>query len=95
VGYLLPRQDLAAHFIRVYLKGMHSDAERFASLIAGLEASGISRAEIANQCGLSRANVWRIAVGEARKPAYSTIRRIEKLYEAKIGPSPLRTIRRR
>jgi predicted transcriptional regulator len=73
---------------------MPSDAQRFASLIAGLEASGISRSEIANQCGLSRANVWRIAVGEARKPNYSTIRRIEHLYEQKVGPSPLRTVRR-
>jgi transcriptional regulator with XRE-family HTH domain len=69
---------------------MHSDADQFASLIAGLEAIGLSRSEIATTCRLSRANVWRLAAGEARNPSFATVRKIEKLYEKKVGPSPLR-----
>ncbi|UXN60909.1 helix-turn-helix domain-containing protein [Phyllobacterium zundukense] len=69
---------------------MPSDAEQFASLIAGLEAAGMSRDLIAKQCGLSRASVWRLAAGEARTPTYGTVRSLERLYETKVGPSPLR-----
>lgn len=53
--------------------------EDFAGLIAGLEASGRSRAEIARAAGISRATVWRLATGQAREPAYGTIQRLKRL----------------
>ncbi len=69
---------------------MHSDADQFASLIAGLEAVGLSRSEIATSCHVTRATIWRLAAGEAREPTFATVRRIERLYEKAVGPSPLR-----
>ena len=38
-----------------------------AAIIAGLEATGLSRTEIANQARLSRNTVWRMAQGEVKR----------------------------
>jgi predicted transcriptional regulator len=53
--------------------------EDFRGLIAGLEASGIKRSEIARSAGISRQTVWRIATGQAQEPYFSTIRRIKEI----------------
>lgn len=50
----------------------------------------MTRSQVANDCRLSRAAVWRMAVGEAREPSFQTVRSVERLYEVKVGPSPLR-----
>lgn len=50
-----------------------------AAIIAGLEATGLSRTEIANQARLSRNTVWRMAQGEVREPTYSSVMRIKGL----------------
>jgi transcriptional regulator with XRE-family HTH domain len=58
-----------------------SPQEVFQSMIAGLEDRGLSRTQIAEEAGLSRATVWRLATGEAREPSWQTIdalRNIEK-----------------
>lgn len=53
--------------------------ETFAAMIAGLESAGLSRTEIAIRAGISRNTVWRMATGEVREPAYSTVIRVERL----------------
>jgi len=50
-----------------------------AAIIAGLEATGMSRTEIATEAKLSRNTVWRMAQGEVRDPNYSTVMRIKNL----------------
>lgn len=52
-------------------------ADEFSALIAGLQSEGISRTQIANGAGLSRATVWRLAEGECRQPGYETITRLK------------------
>jgi len=59
---------------------MPSSQDRFASMIAGLQAGGISRAEIARQCHVSRGTVWRLAEGIGKQPSYATGREIERLF---------------
>jgi hypothetical protein len=54
--------------------------EHFADMIASLEATGISRTEIARQCHVCRGTIWRLAEGIGREPAWSTGHRIQELY---------------
>lgn len=60
--------------------------EHFEALIKGLEASGVSRTEIARECHVSRATVWRLAEGVVREPAFSTGQRIEQFYFRAVSP---------
>lgn len=48
-------------------------------MIAGLEASGMTRTEIATEARVSRMSVWRYAEGEAKDPKYATVQRITAL----------------
>ena len=64
---------------------MPSQAENFAAMIAGLEATGISQQEIARRTGVSRATVWRMATGMGRNHRHSTVLRIEQLHEKVVG----------
>ena len=57
----------------------------FSAAIAGLEAHGFSRSEIAQQVGISRMTVWRIAEGVVHQPSYSTAERLGQLYESAVG----------
>jgi predicted transcriptional regulator len=58
---------------------VHSPQEQFASMIAGLEAVGMTRSEIAREAHCSRMTVWRYAEGMAIDPKYQTVRSIETL----------------
>jgi transcriptional regulator with XRE-family HTH domain len=60
--------------------------ENFAAMIAGLEATGISRTEIARQCHVSRGTVWRLAQGIGKEPTWSTGRSIEQLFILRAVP---------
>ena len=60
--------------------------EHFAAMIASLEASGVSRTEIARECHVSRATVWRLAEGVIREPTWTTGRRIEQLFSRAVSP---------
>lgn len=55
-----------------------------AAIIAGLEATGLSRPEIAVQARLSRNTVHRAAVGEIRQPSYSTVMRLTNIFERRV-----------
>lgn len=55
------------------------DPHSFEALIAGLESSGMSRSDIAMHAGVSRDTVWRLATGQAKRPSFDTVSRIEKL----------------
>lgn len=57
--------------------------EQFATMIAGLEASGVSRAAIARECNLSRMTVWRLAEGVGT-PRWPTGQRIQELYFSRV-----------
>lgn len=59
-------------------------AEDFASIIAGIEATGLSRTEIALAAGLSRQTVWRIAEGFAVEPSFRVISSIERVYAERV-----------
>jgi len=68
--------------------------EDFAGLVAGLEASGHTRTEIARAAGISRATVWRIATGNAREPGAHTIerlRRLERNFSPGVSPPKQKT----
>lgn len=54
--------------------------QTFVGMIAGLEATGTSRAEIARQCHVSRGTVWRLAEGVVKEPTWSTGHKIEQLF---------------
>ena len=56
-----------------------TENEKFMAMIAGLEDHGLSRSEIAEQSGLSKATIWRYATGTVRDPLYSKVKRIERL----------------
>ena len=62
-----------------------ASAEDFASIIAGLEATGLSRTEIAREAHLSRMTVWRLAEGEAREPSFRVVSSIERVYEQRVS----------
>jgi len=53
--------------------------DHFEGLVAALESQGMTRTEIAEQSGLSRATVWRVAVGDARRPSHETVERLVAL----------------
>ena len=54
-------------------------AADFEGLIAGLESQGMSRAEIAQRAGVSRATVWRLANRIGSDHLSGTVQRIETL----------------
>ena len=56
----------------------------FASMIAGLQGAGLTRAQIGKQTGLSQATVWRAANGQMHSPAFDTYNRLVRLAE-KVG----------
>jgi transcriptional regulator with XRE-family HTH domain len=58
-----------------------SPADQFAAMIAGLESSGLSRSEIAEQAHLSRSTVWRLAEGMAREPTHESFVKVSRLAE--------------
>lgn len=51
----------------------------FAAMIAGLESHGISRKEIAQRAGVSRATVWRLANDTNRDHLSGTVAKIERI----------------
>jgi transcriptional regulator with XRE-family HTH domain len=64
---------------------MPSDADTFASLLAGIQASGLSNRQIAQRAGLSTMTVWRIETGTARHPSFDTYLRLARVYERTTG----------
>lgn len=62
--------------------------DAFASMIAALEAHGLSRADIATRAGLSRATVWRL-VNEPRQISFETAARLDRLHVKVCGESGL------
>ncbi|AZO47524.1 MAG: XRE family transcriptional regulator [Mesorhizobium sp.] len=58
-------------------------APRFQQMIEQLHATGLTCRQIAEAAKLSHSTVHRLATGEARAPAYSTVRQIERLFAAK------------
>lgn len=58
-------------------------ASQYKSMIAGIEALGVSRTEIARGAGVGRSTIGRLAIGDARMPSFETISRI-KAFEEKI-----------
>jgi transcriptional regulator with XRE-family HTH domain len=67
-----------------------SSSDSFAAMIAGLEATGVSRAEIATRAGVSRATVWRLANGICADHLSSTVQRIEQLQRSLENNSPVK-----
>lgn len=57
-----------------------------AAIIAGLEATGLSRPEIAVQAKLSRNTVHRAAVGDIRQPSFSTVQRLMNIFDRRVRP---------
>ncbi|WP_331372405.1 XRE family transcriptional regulator [Sinorhizobium chiapasense] len=57
--------------------------EMVEAMIAGLQASGMRPSAIAREAQLSRMTIWRLTVGEGRRPSHDTVRRLERLYEAR------------
>ena len=55
--------------------------DEFASMVAALEASGLSRTEIAAEAHVSRMTVWRFAEGLAREPSVRTVSKIAAVVE--------------
>lgn len=55
-----------------------------AAMIAGLEATGLSRPEIAAQTKLSKNTIHRAAHGDIRQPSYSTVMRIKNIFDRQI-----------
>src|SRR3954447_4039097 len=53
--------------------------DQFASMILALRQSGLGRTEIAARTGISRAHLYRLAVGDIRRPSHETVSRLEKL----------------
>lgn len=66
------------------------DPDQFAAIIAGLESQGISRSDIAKGAGISRATVWRLAVGDARLPSYQTITRLKNFERQSCAVSDMK-----
>ncbi|MDW5313351.1 helix-turn-helix transcriptional regulator [Rhizobium sp. PL01] len=54
--------------------------DHIALMIHDLRQSGLSANEIAERCHLSRTTLWRLAQGEARDPAYDSVRKVEQLH---------------
>jgi transcriptional regulator with XRE-family HTH domain len=54
--------------------------------IAALERSGMTRREICDRTGISKATVWRYATGEVRSPSYLTMQRLAAVYAAAGRP---------
>jgi len=65
-----------------------SSQDRYASMIAGLQESGLSRTEIARAIGLSRSTVWRAATGMWREPDHQSVVKLDRLYQNRIAVSP-------
>lgn len=61
---------------------MHSPQEQFASMIAGLEAAGLSRSDIARQADVSKATVTRLGNGNGKAPGYVTVEKIKSLSDS-------------
>lgn len=57
-----------------------------AAIIAGLEATGLSRPEIASQAKLSRNTVHRAAVGDIRQPSFATVQRLVNIFDRRVRP---------
>jgi len=55
-----------------------------AAIIAGLEAAGLSRPEIAVEARLSRNTVHRAACGDMRQPSYSTVQRLVNIFDRHV-----------
>lgn len=59
-------------------------AQAFASMLEALKTEhGMSPGDIAREAGISRATVWRIAVGDSRRPSYEVGMAIERVYRAR------------
>lgn len=59
-------------------------SEVFQSMIECLRVDhGMTPSAIAKEAGISRATVWRLTVGDSRRPSYETGHRIERLYRDK------------
>lgn len=59
-------------------------------MIAGLEDRGYSRTQIADEAGLSRATVWRLATGEARIPLWTTVQALQTVEKKLSGVLPVK-----
>ena len=60
--------------------------DAFAALIAGLETDAqMSRTAIAEATGLSRSTIWRIAVGEARRPSHEAVEKVTALHQRAVS----------
>lgn len=59
--------------------------DAFASMIAGLESHGLSRADIAAQANVGRATVWRLANSASKDHLSATAARVERLHERIVG----------
>jgi transcriptional regulator with XRE-family HTH domain len=53
--------------------------DAFAAIIAGLEAQGFSRGEIALKAGISRSTLWRMLNGVNADHYSQTVERIERI----------------
>lgn len=51
-------------------------------MIAGLEAAGLTRADIARQAEVSKATITRLGNGDGIRPGYNTIARIKSLQDS-------------
>lgn len=72
-----------------------SSAAEFEALLSGLQAAGLSGAEIARLSGLTRGTVWRLENGMCRAPTLDTYVRIAGTYQREVGPVPPLNYRRR
>ena len=55
--------------------------DHFRSMIMALEQNGLSRAQIAQDTGISLVTVWRLAQGITIAPTAKTIRKLSDLHE--------------
>lgn len=63
-----------------------TDSELYASMIAGLEDSGMTRTDIARATGLSRTTIWRGAVGMWREPDHHSVVVLDRVFQLAVSP---------
>lgn len=59
--------------------------DQFAGMIAGLEAEGLGRTEIAEMSGVSRTTIWRLVNGVGKNHFHETIAKIETVHRSVVG----------
>jgi transcriptional regulator with XRE-family HTH domain len=62
--------------------------DEFQAMIAGIEATGVTRTQIARRVGMTRDTVWRYATGSVRRPSLDFYLRLKQL-EKSVGADRL------